>query len=285
MVTLRRPEQSKPCSRAKVAEARRLKGESTIPLGSSDAGFGDRRQAPSEALPSLSALVPAFNEEPTIAEVLERVRALPLTGLEILVVDDGSTDGTAREARRIADLDPRIRVFSHSENSGKGAAVRTALRHARGDVVVVQDADLECDPRDLLTMLARFRDADVHVVYGVRPRWTGNPRGRWLYDLGAALLTAATNVLYGARISDEPTCYKMLRRALLLDLKIESHGFDFCPEVTAKLLLRRQTIHEMPISYNPRRRREGKKIKVVDAISALCTLLRWRIQRCELKNL
>ncbi|MBI4602923.1 MAG: glycosyltransferase family 2 protein [Planctomycetes bacterium] len=223
----------------------------------------------------LSVIVPAYNEARTLGTLLQRLRGLPVPQLEVLVVDDGSDDGTLAIAQGFAAADPRVRVLRHPCNRGKGAAIRTALRAVRGGIAVVQDADLENDPSDLLRMLRLFDRPGVSAVYG--SRWL-DPHGHAFSAscLAAALLSWLANVLYGCRLTDLPTCYKMFRTDLLRVLALESEGFDFCPEVTAKALLAGHEIHEVPISYRPRTRSEGKKIRWRDGLRALWTLTRLR---------
>lgn len=256
----RKPAHAESYQASTIAEPAMVPGEAAVVL----------------SLPSLSVLVPAYNEESTIATILDRLCRLPEIELEVIVVDDGSDDGTFRGAALFAAGDSRVQVLQHDRNRGKGAAISTGLHFATGDVVVIQDADLEYDPNDLLTMLREFEDSDVQVVYGVRQRSKEGVSGRWVYDVGSALVTAATNLLYGARISDEATCYKMFRRAVLEALQIESQGFEFCPEVTAKLLRAGLRIDEVPVAYRPRSRKQGKKIGAWDACRALTELMRWR---------
>ncbi len=226
--------------------------------------------------PVLSVIIPAYNEAGTIARVLERVLALPGLELDVIVVDDGSTDGTADVAFRRARTDPRLRVLSHDRNRGKGAAIRTALPHAQGEVVVIQDGDLETDPRDILRLLSLFRRREVQVVYGSRWLCAGGRR------LSASLVAAKvlgllTRILYGGAVTDVATCYKMFRIEVLHSLDLKVDRFSFCPEVTAKVLLAGHTIHEVPISYSPRTVREGKKIRWRDGINAVWTLLNVRL--------
>ncbi|MBI4603595.1 MAG: glycosyltransferase family 2 protein [Planctomycetes bacterium] len=221
-------------------------------------------------------MVPAYNEAGTIAVVLERVLALPGVQLEVIVVDDGSTDRTGDVARVLARRDARVRVLTHPRNRGKGAAIRTALAHASADVAVVQDADLENDPRDPLRLLERLTEDRAPVVYG--SRWlspqSARPFSSWV---AAKALSWLTRLHYGARVTDVPTCYKMFRTRLLRSLALESEGFDFCPEVTAKALLAGHEILEVPISYRPRGRKEGKKVRWRHGLEAVWTLVKVKI--------
>jgi dolichol-phosphate mannosyltransferase len=218
----------------------------------------------------LSVVIPVFNERETIAEALRRVKAAPLEK-EIIVVDDASTDGSLD----LLASDSEIRLFRHLENQGKGSAIRTALAAVTGDVVIIQDADLEYDPEDYPLLVEPIRRGEARVVYGSR-FLNQRPRMRWTNLLCNRLLALAANVLYGARITDEATCYKVFDSALLRELPLECRRFEFCPEVTAKLRRRGIPIHEVPIRYTARTFDAGKKIRAWDAVEAFWTLLRYR---------
>jgi dolichol-phosphate mannosyltransferase len=224
----------------------------------------------------LSVIIPVYNERDTIIQLLNRVEAVNLDK-QIIVVDDGSTDSTKEllNAQSFESID----LIFHEQNQGKGAAVRSGLQAARGEVVVIQDADLEYDPRDFQAMLELMRSQNAQVVYGSRILKQDNPQGGLPFYLGGRLVTLVTNLLYGSRLTDEPTCYKMFRREVLADLAIESDGFDWEPEVTAKILKKGIRIWEVPISYNPRKVEQGKKIKARDGLKALWTLLKHRLRR------
>lgn len=221
----------------------------------------------------LSVLIPVYNEERTVARIVERVAALPVD-LEMLLVDDGSSDGTWETIQKLTG--PRVRVYRHEENRGKGAALRTAIPHAQGDYVVVQDGDMEYDPADLVTMLEVAESRDAPVVYGNRVHGRFR-RSYFRFYWGGRLLTLVTNLLFRTGIHDEPVCYKMFRRELLQSLPLRCDGFEFCPEVTALVALSGHDIIEVSISYEPRSFAEGKKINWRDGITALWTLLRLRI--------
>lgn len=228
---------------------------------------------------TLSIIIPAYNEERTLAALLEKVLALDLSPVhkEIIVVDDGSTDRTAQVARSFAG---KVTLLSHEKNKGKGAAVRTGFAHARGEYVVVQDADLEYEPEDLRKMLAVAIEQNAPVIYGSRNLpYDGIPpkRGGLSFYLGGVFLTWLTNFLYGTNITDEPTCYKMVRGDVLKRLSLTANGFEFCPEITAQLALLPVPIIEVPIRYNPRTSGEGKKIRPKDGIIAVRVLVENRL--------
>ena len=223
---------------------------------------------------TLDVIIPIYDEENTLEEVIEKVLASPLRPT-VIAVDDGSTDGTPEILKRYGGNE-RVRVASHERNLGKGAAVRTGISLATGDVVVVQDADLEYDPGDFAAILEPFEDPDVEVVYGSRRLNSSNPIHSPMFLLGGATLTWLTNLLYGTRITDEPTCYKAFRRKLLQSLPLRCNRFEFCPEVTAIVARRGIRIQEVPISYSPRSRAAGKKIGLGDWFEAVHTLLRYR---------
>lgn len=224
----------------------------------------------------LSIIMPVYNECETLREILAQVRAVELPDVEkeILVVDDGSTDGSheilADEAKA-GDLC----LLSHDQNQGKGTAVRTAIKQATGDLIVIQDADLEYDPRDYPTLIRPIVEGRVTVVYG--SRFLG-PRKAMLFwhMLGNKLLTLTTNILYNAILSDMETCYKCFRADVVQDIPLRSRRFEFEPEITAKVLKRGHRIFEVPISYYGREYHEGKKIGWRDAPIAFWTLIKYR---------
>jgi len=224
----------------------------------------------------LSIIMPVYNEQNTLREILSQIRAVELPDIdkEILAVDDGSTDGSrdilAEEAEQ-GDL----RVFYHEGNRGKGAAVRTAIEQASGDMLLIQDADLEYDPRDYPALVRPIVEGRVAVVYG--SRFLG-PRKAMLYwhMLGNKLLTFTTNILYNTILSDMETCYKCFRADVIQDIPLRARRFEFEPEVTAKVLKRGHRIFEVPISYYGREYHEGKKITWRDAPLAFWTLIKYR---------
>lgn len=219
----------------------------------------------------VSVIVPVYNEAAHVGELLQAIHASPVKK-EIIIVDDGSTDGT-REKLEALPLFDDVTIVFHENNCGKGAAIRTALAYARGEYVLIQDSDLEYDPGDYPALLRPLEERRANVVYGVRP---DRPERGLRFFLGAKLLTHLTNLLYGAGIHDEATCYKVVRRSLLARMRLECHRFEFCPEVTAKLCRMGETIAEVPISYNPRSAVDGKKIRHSDGWQAIWTLIRYR---------
>jgi glycosyltransferase involved in cell wall biosynthesis len=223
----------------------------------------------------LSVIIPVFNEADNIREILKRVQAVKLAG-EIIVVDDGSSDGT-RETLKKLDGKRKVRVILHEGNHGKGAAVVTGLNAAKGDVLLIQDADLEYDPRDYPVLLQPIREGVADVVYG--SRFLGGPhRVTMFWHLVAnQLLTLMTNVLYNTILTDMETGYKVFRSKVIENMTIRAKRFDFEPEFTAKVLKRHYRIYEVPISFNPRDYTQGKKIGLRDAFEAVWTLLKYRV--------
>lgn len=222
----------------------------------------------------VSVLVPVYNEAAHVDELLRAIHASPVKK-EIIIVDDDSTDGT-REKLRSMPLADDVTVVFHEKNCGKGAAIRTALEYARGEYVLIQDSDLEYDPQDYAALLRPLEQGHADVVYGVRP---DRPARGLRFFLGAKLLTHLTNLLYGAGIHDEATCYKVFRRLLIAQISLQCHRFEFCPEVTAKLCRMGKHIAEVPVSYTPRSAGEGKKIRHSDGWLAIWTLFRYRFSR------
>jgi dolichol-phosphate mannosyltransferase len=222
----------------------------------------------------VSVIVPVYNEAAHIDELLQAIHASPVKK-EIIIVDDGSTDGT-REKLQAQPRTGDVTVIFHEKNCGKGAAIRTGLAYARGEYVLIQDSDLEYDPQDYPALLRPLAAGKANIVYGVRP---DRPERGLRFFLGAKLLTHLTNLLYGAGIHDEATCYKVFRRSLLAQVQLNCRRFEFCPEVTAKLSRMGEKIAEVPISYHPRSKDEGKKIRHTDGWQAIWTLIRYRFGR------
>ncbi len=221
----------------------------------------------------LSVIMPVYNEKETICEILKQVRAIDLVG-EIIIVDDGSTDGT-RDLLKQEETQPGTIVIYHKYNQGKGAAVRTGFDRATGDILLIQDADLEYDPRDYPLLIRPIVEGRVKVVYG--SRFLG-PRKAMLFwhMLGNKFLTLLTNVLYNTILSDMETCYKVFRADVIKGVPLRSHRFEFEPEITAKVLKRGHRIFEVPISYYGREYNEGKKISWRDGPIAAWTLIKYR---------
>lgn len=222
----------------------------------------------------LSIIIPVYNEVNSLSEIVQRVQQTNLAW-EIILVDDGSQDGT-REILKELDGKENIRVILHEKNQGKGAAVRTGLAAARGDVLLIQDADLEYDPRDYPLLLRPIEEGIADVVYG--SRFLGGPRRVTMFwhMVANKMLTFMTNLLYDTILSDMETGYKVFRREVIEGMPLHAKRFDFEPEFTAKVLKRHYRIYEVPISFNPRDYSQGKKIKLKDAFEAVWTLLKYR---------
>jgi glycosyltransferase involved in cell wall biosynthesis len=222
----------------------------------------------------LSVIVPVYNERNTVVEILRRMRAVDLPiDREFVVVDDGSTDGTRAVLTQLGDS--TVKIVTHPQNRGKGAAIRTALEHVTGDLVLIQDADLEYDPDDWTKLIAPVLKGRAVVVYG--SRFTGEHRNMlFLHWAGNRALSLVTNLLYNTTLSDMETCYKLFDRQVLAAITLKSERFDFEPEVTAKVLRQGIRIYEVPISYAGREFEEGKKITWRDGFAALTALVKYR---------
>lgn len=220
----------------------------------------------------LSVIIPVYNESATIAELLHQVESVAIDK-EIIVVDDFSADGSRDVLRQVKS--PLIRVFFHDQNRGKGAAVRTGLEKARGEFVIIQDADLEYDPREYPKLLAPLLNGEADVVYG--SRFMGQIRQMTLVQrVGNRFLTVLTNLLYGTSLTDMETCYKVMPTKVLQGIRLRSRAFEFEPEVTAKLLRRGYRVKEVPIDYTARAASEGKKISWTHGFPAMWCLIKYR---------
>ncbi|PIZ52071.1 glycosyl transferase [Candidatus Woesearchaeota archaeon CG_4_10_14_0_2_um_filter_33_13] len=235
----------------------------------------------------LSILIPAFNEEKTIVALISKVKAVPFQdfGLfsEIIVINDGSSDRTLDVLRSLSD----ITILNHSKNKGKGAAIKTGIYHCTGEIVIVQDADMEYDPQEIPFVVKPIVEGRADVVYGSRflsslqnksnKVFVKHHKSYWMAYLGGRIVTKVTNLLFGSHLTDEPTCYKSFRSAIVKTIDITNNGFEWEPEITAKILKRGIKIKEVPISYYPRTVEEGKKINWRDGIRAIWTLLKYRL--------
>ncbi|MBS3074608.1 glycosyltransferase family 2 protein [Candidatus Pacearchaeota archaeon] len=223
----------------------------------------------------LSVVMPAYNEEKTIKEIIKKVKAVKIPK-EIIIIDDGSKDSTREILKGIKESD--IRIFLNRKNVGKSYSVRRGIKEARGDIIIIQDADLEYDPQDYYKLVRPILEGSSKVVYGTRfPKTKKMPSLLNKFFIGNRVLTFLANLLYDANITDEPTCYKTFDAKVLKSLDLKSNRFEFCPEVTAKVLKKGYKILEVPISYHPRTVAEGKKINWRDGLEAVWTLIKYRI--------
>lgn len=221
----------------------------------------------------LSVIMPVYNEKNTIKEIIKKVEAINLPK-EIIIIDDYSHDGTREIIQDEINQKNVIKIF-HSENKGKGSCIRTGLEKASGDIIIIQDGDLEYDPEDYYKLVKPIMEGKADVVYGSRV--LGKNKFSYLrYGLGGKFLSFLTNVLYGSNITDESTCYKVFKTDLIKSLNLKCKKFEFCPEVTARVLKKGYKILELPISYYPRKIEEGKKINWKDGLIAIWTLIKYR---------
>lgn len=228
----------------------------------------------------LSIIIPVYNEKATVEKLVSRVKKANIGSVkkEIILVDDFSTDGTKEILRGIKG----IKVLFRMENGGKGSALKIGIAKSSGDIIIVQDADLEYSPDEYSELIKPIVGGKTKVVYGSRLLNKKNLRGKLLFYLGGRIVTFFTNLLYGAKLTDEPTCYKVFHKSLKpILLGAEGKHFEWEPEVTAKLIRKGYKIYEIPISYNPRTEAEGKKIGAKDGIQALWTLLKWRFRKID----
>ncbi|MGH2522799.1 MAG: glycosyltransferase family 2 protein [Anaerolineales bacterium] len=224
----------------------------------------------------LSVVIPCYNEHSTVKEIVQRVRGVAPEA-EIVVVDDGSTDGSREVLRDLDGHDAGVKVLFHDRNQGKGAAIHTGIAATTGEIILIQDADLEYDPRDYPSLLRPIEEGRAEVVYG--SRFLGGPRKTMMFwhMVANMLLTLMTNVLYDTILSDMETGYKVFKARVIKGMPLRARRFDFEPEVTAKILKRRYRIYEVPISFDPREYEHGKKIGLLDAFAAVWTLLKYRV--------
>ncbi|HOZ36480.1 MAG TPA: glycosyltransferase family 2 protein [bacterium] len=228
----------------------------------------------------LSIIIPCYNERETIEPILTAVRAVDLGYVqkEIIIIDDGSIDGT-REILKGYEHQDNIIIIYHEKNEGKGMAIRNGLKRASGEIIIIQDADLEYDPNDYPKLIGPIIRKEAKVVYGSRQL---NPKNRkhsgWSYYLGGIVVTCITNFLFGTKLTDEPTCYKVFDTETIKKINLRCQRFEFCPEVTAKLAKNKIGIKEVPISYKPRNKASGKKINFRDGIEAIWTLIKYRFR-------
>jgi glycosyltransferase involved in cell wall biosynthesis len=226
-------------------------------------------------LPHLSVVVPVYNEINTISEIVRQIRAVPFNK-EIIIVDDGSTDGTREKLKELAKL-PEVLVIYHERNQGKCAALRTGFKKAGGEIIVIQDADLEYDPSQYEVLLRPIFDGDADVVFG--SRFLGGPH-RVLYywhSIGNKLLTTLSNLFSNLNLTDMETCYKVFRREVIGNMTLKSNRFGFEPEFTAKIARKKWRVYEVPISYRGRTYEEGKKIGWKDGVSAFYAIIRFNL--------
>jgi dolichol-phosphate mannosyltransferase len=222
----------------------------------------------------LSVIIPAYNEQGTVRQIIDKVKALPIEK-DIIVIDDGSTDGTTGVLKALP-AEKNLTVLFHERNRGKGAAIRTGIPHATGDIVVIQDADLELDPNEIPSLIAPIQANTADVVFGAR-FLKNPPKIRFISKVANFAVTATANILYGGHITDEAAGYKVFRSDVLRALNLKCERFEFCPEVTAKVLKKGYRLVEVPVSFiNPRSKEGGKKIGWKDGVQAIWTLFKYR---------
>jgi glycosyltransferase involved in cell wall biosynthesis len=225
----------------------------------------------------LSVIIPVYNERNTILKILEKVKSVKIDKIdkEIIIVDDFSTDGTREILESLKGKDEKLKIIFQKKHVGKGFAIRTALKFVEGEIVLIQDADLEYDPNEYPKLIEPILEGKAKIVYGSRVL-KKNPKASIIFYIGGRFLSFLTNLLYGTNITDEPTGYKVFSTDVLKSIDLKCLGFEFCPEVTAKVAKKGYKIYEVPINYNPRSIKEGKKIRFKDALKAVFTLIKYR---------
>ncbi len=232
----------------------------------------------------LSIIIPVFNEEKTIETLLKKVLAVKLGSVkkEVVVIDDASSDKTREVLSKFKVQSSKFKILSHTKNQGKGAAIRSGIKESTGELIIIQDADLEYDPNDYLKLIKPIQQKMAEVVYGTRLKnyplsfLDGEKTILPSHLIANRFLTALTNFLYGSNLTDMETCYKLFKRSVLKNITLKSNGFDFEPEITAKILKKGITILEIPIKVKPRSYAEGKKINWIDGVTAIWTLIKYR---------
>ncbi|MCW3127373.1 MAG: glycosyl transferase family 2 [Bacteroidetes bacterium] len=220
--------------------------------------------------------MPVYNEAATIREIVAKVLAVPLD-IELVIIDDASSDATGDILRdEISVISDRIKILHHTVNQGKAAAIRTGIPHTTGDIITIQDGDLETEPNDLIHLTEPIRNGEASVVYGSRYLNPKEPHLYRFYQIGGRLLSWTVNLLYGQHITDEPACYKVFRADILRSVTLEYDRFEFCPEVTAKVSKMGYKIKELPMNYYPRSFAEGKKLNWKDGVKAIWVLWKYR---------
>ena len=219
--------------------------------------------------------MPVFNEHKTIREIIAKVQAVPIE-IELVIVDDASTDGTREILKAEYEGKQGIQVYYHEKNKGKSGAIKTGIPHATGEIISIQDGDLETDPNDFVALTAPIKSGEASVVYGSRYLQPKEESLYFAYKFGARFLSVVVNVMYGQNITDEATCYKVFRSEILKSIPLEYDRFEFCPEVTAKVSKLGYKIKELPMNYYPRSFEEGKKMNWRDGVKALWVLVKFR---------
>ncbi len=228
----------------------------------------------------ISVIMPVYNEKDTILKILEKVKNVPVEK-EIIIVDDGSNDGTTEILEKVKDKN--IKIIFKEKNEGKGSAIREGLKYVTGDIIVIQDADLEYDPNDWIRMLKVMEEKNADIVFGSRILGKSK-KSSFAFYYGGKFVTFLTNLLYRTKLTDAPTCYKMFKKDVIKNLNLKCKRFEFCQEFTAKVRKLGYQIYEVPISYNPRTIKEGKKIRWKDGIHAIWTLIKYKFKNGKKQN-